>query len=218
MLALPGALCLVCSDRAVAVCCGDTQFIDIHRDITDSLKNDKKAWEWGIMGGLLFSTVEGDNTEEHTYIPDFNAGLYATTDIFPPLGFRLEFYYAGLGAGFAGVTDSKLHFNYLVLPALLTYQFAPDFTLGVGPYFGYLINARDHGDDYDEDITDLLARLDIGAKIGVYFQISPVVNLSVSFQRGFINTQSGERVSTLKQYNQCVMFTTSFNVTRIIDR
>jgi hypothetical protein len=166
------------------------------------------------MGGLLFSTVEGDNTEDHTYIPDFNLGLFTATEIFPPLGFRLELYYAGLGAGFAGVADSKLHFNYLVLPGLLTYEFRPGFTLALGPYFGFLLNARDRGDDYETNITDQISRLDIGAKIGVYYQISPVLNLSLSYQRGFMNTQSGERVSALKQYNQCVMFTTSINITR----
>ena len=120
--------------------------------------------------------------------------------------------------GLCGLGDSKLHFNYLVLPALLTYEFRPGMTFGLGPYFGYLINARDAGDDYEEDITELLSRLDIGVKTGVYFQVSPVLNLSVSFQRGFINTQSGERVSTLKQYNQSVMFTTSINLTRMLNR
>ncbi len=190
----------------------------IEKDTVDTPVGENNIWEYGLTAGLLFSTIEGDVSVEHSYVADFHAGVFAQTDIFPPLGFRMELYYAGLGSGFITVGDSKLHFNYIVLPAMFTYRFKPAVTLGLGPYLGYLISARDQGDDYDEDITDLLQRLDVGVKIGVYFDVSPVVNLAVAFQRGFINTQSGERTSTLKQYNQCVMFTTSFNVSRWLDR
>jgi hypothetical protein len=169
------------------------------------------------MGGLHFSTIEGDLSDQ-TYIPDFHAGVYTETDIFPPLGFRVELYYAGLGTGFASVADSRLKLNYLVLPGMFTYEFRPGITFLLGPYIGYLMKANDKGDDYKEDITESLARIDVGIKIGVYFQVSPVVNLGVAFHRGFINTQSGGRVSTLKQYNQAIIFTTSFNMTELIKR
>ncbi len=175
-----------------------------------------RTWEFGVMGGFLFSTIEGDLTEQHSYVGDFCAGVYGTVQMFPPLGLMIELYYAGLGTGFVSIGDSKLHLNYLVLPVLLTYEFRPKFTTGLGPYFGFLLNARDQGDDFEENITDLISGLDVGVKIGVYFQVSEVLNLGVSFNRGFINTQSGERVSTFKQYNQSVMFTTSVNLTKIL--
>lgn len=175
-----------------------------------------RPWEFGLMGGFLFSTIEGDLTDQHSYIGDFSAGAYGSVQIFPPLGLMIELYYAGLGTGFASIGDSKLHFNYLVLPVLFTYEFRPKFTTGLGPYFGILLNARDQGDDFEENITDLITGLDVGVKIGVFYQVSEVINLGVSFNRGFINTQSGERVSTFKQYNQSIMFTTSINLTRIL--
>lgn len=199
---------------------GDTAPGDLRYsgDTTDIPSTDQPNWEWGFTGGFLFSTVEGDGTDDHTYIPNFNFGVFTATEIFFPLGFRVELYYAGLGVGYASVADSKLRFNYLVLPGLFTYEFRPDFSLVLGPYFGYLLSAQDRGDDYKSDITDQIARLDIGVKIGVYYQVSPVLDLAVSFQRGFINTQSGERVSALKHYNQCVMFTTSMNISRMLNR
>jgi len=178
--------------------------------------NQTGPWQYGVLGGFLFSTIEGDLTEQHSYIGDFSAGVYGTVQMFPPLGLMIELYYAGLGTGFASIGDSKLHLNYLVLPVLLTYEFRPKFTTGLGPYFGFLLNARDQGDDFEENITDLISGLDVGVKIGVYFQVSEVLNLGVSFNRGFINTQSGDRVSTFKQYNQSIMFTTSVNLTKIL--
>ena len=176
----------------------------------------ERVWDFGLTGGLLFTTIEGDMTEDNTYTANFNIGVFAARDIFPPLGLRVELYYAGLGTGFASVSDSKLRFNYIVLPALFTYNFRPNFTLGLGPYLGFLVNARDRGDDYEADITDSVSGLDVGAKIGVYFDASQTVNLAVLFQRGFINTQDGERVSTLKRYNQCVMFTVSLNISSLL--
>ena len=190
---------------------------DSNADSTLIQEPKNAVWQWGFMGGLHFSTIEGDLSDQ-TYIPDFHAGVYGETDIFPPLGFRVELYYASLGTGFASVADSRLKLNYLVLPGMFTYEFRPGMSFLLGPYIGYLIKANDKGDDYKEDITESLARVDVGIKIGVYFQVSPVVNLGVAFHRGFINTQSGGRVSTLKQYNQAVMFTTSFKITELINR
>jgi len=173
-------------------------------------------WQYGIIGGILFSTIEGDLTDDHSYIGDFSVGIYGSIQIFPPLGLMIELYYAGLGTGFASIGDSKLHLNYLVLPVMFTYEFQPKLSLGLGPYLGYLINAKDQGDDFEEDITDLISSLDVGVKIALYFQIVEAVSLGVSFNRGFINTQNGERVSSFKQYNQSIMFTTSINLTKIL--
>ena len=58
--------------------------------------------------------------------------------------------------------------------------------------------------------------LDVGLKIGFHYRLSEVVGMGLYFTRGFINTQSGERVSQFKQYNQSVMFSTSINLTRIL--
>ena len=178
----------------------------------------ERPWEYGIIGGLLFSTIEGDLTEDHSYIPDFNAGVYGSFEIFYPLGLRMELYYVGLGTGFASIGDSKLHFNYLSVPVMFTYQFRPQFLLEVGPYIGILLNAQDQGDDFKEDITDLVNWLDVGVKVGIRYELSQMVDIGVYFTRGFINTQRGERVSQFKQYNQSVMFSTSINLSQIIKK
>lgn len=175
-------------------------------------------WEYGIAGGFQFSTIEGDITDGHSYIPGFHAGIYGAVEIFSPLGLMVELYYAGLGTGFASFSDSELHLNYLVLPVMFTYDFRPGFSLGIGPYFGFLLSASDKGDDFEEDITDLIAGLDVGVKLGIYYQLGKVVNLGVSFNRGFINTQSGGRNSSFKQYNQSILLTTAVNLSRLLDK
>lgn len=185
-------------------------------DSTITPINSTTDWKLGVMGGFLFSTIEGDQTEDHSYLANFSGGFYGSTMIFPPLGLTLELYYARMGTGFVSIADTKRHMNYLVLPILLDYEFRPGISLGVGPYFGFLLNAKDVGDDFTDDITDLLARLDVGVKIGVYFKISTKVGLGVTFNRGFINTQRGGRVGTFKHYNQAIMFTGSYRLAEII--
>lgn len=185
-------------------------------DSTELPLESAKYWEFGVIGGFLFSTIEGDLTEDHSYLANFSAGLYGTTSLFPPLGLVVELYYARMGTGFASIADSKRHLNYLVLPVMFSYEFNPGMSLGIGPYFGYLLSAQDQGDDFTEDITDLIARLDVGVKIGVYFQVSRAMELAVSFNRGFINTQRGGRTGTFKHYNQSIMFTTSLNLTELL--
>ena len=179
---------------------------------------ESSKWEYGIAGGFQFSTVAGDKTNSHSYIPGFHAGVFGAVEIFSPLGLMIELYYVGLGTGFASFSDSELHFNYLVLPVMFTYDFRPGFSMGIGPYFGFLLSASDKGDDFEEDISDLIAGLDIGVKLGFYYQISKVVNLGVSFNRGFINTQNGSRNSSFKQYNQSILLTTAINLSRILNK
>ena len=101
---------------------------------------------------------------------------------------------------------------------MFTYQFRPQFLLEVGPYIGVLLTAKDQGDDFKEDITDLVNWLDVGVKIGVRYELSQMVDIGAYFTRGFINTQRGERVSQFKQYNQSVMFTTSVNLSEILKK
>jgi len=183
-----------------------------------AVSSESGKWEFGIAGGFQFSTIEGDITDDYSYIPGFHAGVYGAMEIFFPLGLMVELYYAGLGTGFASFSDSELHLNYLVLPVMFTYDFRPGFKMGIGPYFGLLLSARDKGDDFEESITDLIAGLDVGVKLGLYYQLSNVINLGVSFNRGFINTQSGGRNSSFKQYNQSILFTTGVNLSRLLNR
>lgn len=184
----------------------ESRFLHV-RDSTGTGNSSTGIWNFGVLGGFLFSTIEGEFTENHSYIGNFSGGVYGSTGLFPPLDIRLELYYASIGTGFASVADSKRHLNYLILPILLDYQFKPAVSLGLGPYFGFLINAKDEGDDFTEDITDLIARLDVGVKIGVFFHVSKKLDLGVTFNRGFINTQRGGRAGTIKHYNQSIMFT-----------
>ena len=51
---------------------------------TVGIEASKRVWQFGLMGGLIFSTVEGDNTESHSYIAGLGAGGYATMEIFLP--------------------------------------------------------------------------------------------------------------------------------------
>lgn len=194
----------------------DTSIPPDTSDLSDIREPGK--WEYGIVGGLQFSTIEGDLTDDHSYIPGFHAGVYGTVEIFSPLGLMIELYFAGLGTGFASFSDSELHLNYLVLPVMFTYDFRPGFSMEIGPYFGFLLSARDKGDDFEEDISDLIAGLDVGVKLGIYYQLSKVVNLGVSFNRGFINTQSGGRNSSFKQFNQSILLTTAVNLSRILNK
>jgi len=190
-------------------------YYGIDEDST-GVNGEKPKWEFGVFGGLLFSKIGGDLTESHSYKPGFGAGFSGSVEIFHPLGLMVELYYAGLGTGFASIGDNKLNFNYLVLPIMFTHEFRPQLSFAVGPYFGYLAKAFEKGDDFEDDVTNLINRLDVGVKLGLYYQASRSVDLGISFKRGFINTQRGERVSSFKQYNLCLMFTTSVNLSRVL--
>ena len=127
-----------------------------------------------------------------------------------------QLYYAGFGASVdESSIDQKLKLGYLVLPILVVYAITSQFRVGLGPYFGFLLSAKDKADDFDEDVKDFVSGFDFGVKLSVMYQVSSYLAFSLSFNRGFANIQGS---GSFDQFNQAFMISACYNLAHLLNR
>lgn len=175
---------------------------------------DKEAFKFGVMLGFLISSYSGDRTDDFKYAGNLLLGIYAMVAITAQFTVMPQLYYAALGTKFDGF-DNRLATGYLMLPVLLYYTITSQFMVGLGPYLGLLLRARDKGPNSNEDVKDFVKGVDAGLKLAVMYQVSSYLTFSLSFSRGFVNIQDSDN---FKQFNQAFMATAFVNLTHLLNR
>lgn len=116
----------------------------------------------GLKGGILSARfAEQDNSQQAL---GFRVGGFLTYSIIREFGVGIEVNYARKGSKFDGV-DENVALNYVEIPLLAQYFFEGDGfrpKVMVGPYYGYLLNAKQG----DKELTNY-AEQDYGFLAGV---------------------------------------------------
>ena len=130
----------------------------------------------GIMGGVNFANVGGDDAPDDTSNrTGFQGGLFVGTDVSEQFGFRLEGLYVQKGAKAdietgGGPVETVLKLDYIEFPLLFVLHFKGGETLGfnlfAGPTFGFNINAQSEADGGESTDIDNISSFEFGAAIG----------------------------------------------------
>lgn len=91
-----------------------------------------------------------------------------------------ELLYSGMGFGYSG---SKVTFDYLSVPVLAKFTGASGFGIYAGPQIGFLLSAKDDGDDIKENIKST----DFSGVFGADYTLSNGINFAARYQLGFSN-------------------------------
>jgi len=175
---------------------------------------DKGALEVGAFLGVLFSTLTGDSSSDLKYIGNFMIGIYAMIAINSMFTLMPELYYTGKGTAPKDF-DQKLKLGYIMLPIVLLYTINSQFMAGLGPYFGFLISARDKGDGFNEDVKDMTNGFDFGMKISALYRATSFLTVSLAFSKGFSDLQSSGSSNSFNK-NQAFMLAVYYNLTHVI--
>ncbi|HAF29102.1 MAG TPA: hypothetical protein DCG75_08650 [Bacteroidales bacterium] len=167
--------------------------------------NVKKSPTIGLKGGVLLSTVTGDEAIDQ-FAKKISAQVGVTGAIYlhPMLSIRGELNYESKGGKFTN-HDMKMNLHYATLPIYVKFNFTrdPEIYIYGGGYAAYLFMANTKGtyeiiigDDYitesiNEDIKPNLNQFDAGYMFGVGIQgrYNRSIDLFLDFRytRGFIN-------------------------------
>jgi hypothetical protein len=79
----------------------------------------------GIIGGVDFSTLTGNNVSNAASRTGFMGGLFLGIRINPSVEVEPEVLYAMKGSDFSG-TDTTVALNYIEVPILVKYSFSPN--------------------------------------------------------------------------------------------
>lgn len=166
--------------------------------------NVRKSPTVGLKGGVLFSTVTGDEAiDQYAKKMGPQIGVTGAVYMHPMLSIRAELNYEAKGGKFAN-HDMKMNLNYATLPVYLKFNFTsdPEIYIYAGGYASYLITAKTKGtyeviigDDFisesiDEDILANMNNLDVGiiAGLGVQGRFNRYADifLDIRYTEGFI--------------------------------
>lgn len=137
--------------------------------------------KFGVKGGVNLSNVSGDVDQNKMKI-GFMVGGFANYAINDQLAIQPELMFAQAGCKYDVDGDPKLELNYIVLPVMVKYSFGA-INLQAGPQFGYLLSAKEDGDD----VKEFLKSIDLGLNIGAGYQIMENLGVEARYNLGLTN-------------------------------
>ncbi len=165
----------------------------------------------GVLAGGALSAIKGDLTEAHRFRGDVIAGVYVDYQISQYVTSKFQLYYIGMGTAFSdNLLNSSLRFGYLVLPALIGVKVRDDINLFIGPYGGYLLRAIDHTDNFESDISDLIADFDFGFKVALEYHLNSKWSILLGYHHGLHDISDNQAPRTFNQYNRAFSLSLSY--------
>lgn len=149
----------------------------------------------GVKGGVNFSTLYTENSDNSKMLTGFNVGLFAKLPVTKNIALQPEFYYTTKGSEvtynnlFANGT-ARFNVNYLEVPLLLMMNITQNFNVHVGPYAGYMVSGKATNKsnvtlfDYENVLnTSDYNRFDAGLAAGVGIDVG-ALNLGARYSYG----------------------------------
>lgn len=140
---------------------------------------------FGIKGGLNLTTFAGGNYNDAKSLVGFQVGGFAEIKIIERLAIQPEVLFSTQGAkfdgGFDGDFDAKL--NYINIPVLAKFYITKQFTVEAGPQIGFLVSAKQDGDD----AKDFYKSTDFGFNFGAGYNFTDNLSVGLRYTVGLSN-------------------------------
>lgn len=143
---------------------------------------------FGLKGGLNFTMIAGDDTEEFDGRMAFHAGVVAEFQISEKFSFQPELLYSSQGDKMTSEgMDVDFKLDYLNIPLLAKYYVAEGFSLEAGPQFGFLLSSKVEAGGVSIDIKDMMKGIDFGVDFGVGYKLENGLNFAARYNLGLSN-------------------------------
>jgi hypothetical protein len=140
---------------------------------------------FGIKGGLNLTTFAGGNYWDAKSLVGFQLGGFAEIKVIDRLSIQPEVLFSTQGAkidgGSFGDFDYKL--NYINVPVLAKFYITKQFTVEGGPQLGFLVSAKQEGDD----VKDNFKSVDTGFNFGAGYNFTDNVSVNLRYTVGLSN-------------------------------
>lgn len=140
---------------------------------------------FGVKAGLNVSNFTGYQ-EDVKSLNGFHIGGFTELKVAKKFAIQPEFLFSTQGTtieGFNGNSNSSIKLNYLNIPVLGKYYITDAFTVEAGPQIGFLLSAKNKG----EDDHDYYKTLDFGLNVGCGYEFTDNISLGVRYTFGLTN-------------------------------
>ncbi|PZX92907.1 PorT family protein [Flavobacterium aquariorum] len=135
--------------------------------------------KFGVKAALNVATLTGD-VEDASSLVGFQVGGFAEIKVSEKFAVQPELMFSTQGASFDGF-DSKL--NYLNIPVMAKFYVAKSFSLEAGPQIGFLLSAKEDG----EDFKDFASSTDFGLNLGAGYDFTENLSAGLRYNIGLSN-------------------------------
>jgi hypothetical protein len=150
--------------------------------------------EFGIKGGLNFSSLKGDGIKDGDTRTSFHLGGLAHFHINKMWAIQPELMYSAQGASYSNGQTVKL--NYFNLPVLGQYMFGDGFRLETGPQFGFNVNSKSDFDGVETDVNDNYKGFGLSWAFGIGYLTKGGLGFDARYNAGL--TDISENNSNIK--------------------
>jgi hypothetical protein len=189
-------------DNLSAINSSEIKGLTLHNETVSIVQ--EKDMKFGVIGGLVYSTLYGDEADSFDNRTSFHLGVMAERSISEDFGIHGELLYAGMGSGFkeegfeifeagtrrggGGDITGTIKLDYILLLIAAQYTIADGLSLQAGPQVGVLLSAKDEfefdGITEEEDVKDQTKGLDVGVSGGVGYEFDMGLYLQARYYLG----------------------------------
>jgi hypothetical protein len=167
-----------------------------------------------LRGGLNFSSIGGENSEDAKIKPGFHLGIFGSMPITKTYSLKSGLSFSLKGA--RTTTDSQItnyNLHYLDIPILARKNILPYVNLIAGPQISYLLGSRtrikDNGQILIEGSTEGLYRLDLGIHLGADYDMQNQLSVGLGFDWGLLSL---DKEGNSKTYNRVFKLTLAYQL------
>lgn len=144
-----------------------------------------QSTRFGVKAGLNVSNFTGYQEDIKSLI-GFHVGGFAEIKVAQKFAIQPEFLFSTQGTtveGYDGNSNTNIKLNYLNIPVLAKYFITNAFNVEAGPQVGFLLSAKNQG----EDIHDLYKTLDFGLNLGCAYNFTENISAGLRYTIGLTN-------------------------------
>lgn len=182
-----------------------------------------QSLDYGVKGGMNFSTLRGSDIEDAEGKIGFHIGAFGKYQISEKFYLQAEVLYSQSGAKGSekenGVNyENSFNFSYINVPIMAKYYFTEGFSAEAGPYFGFLVSSKMKEEanvdgvkvKAETDIKKYTEGLDFGLGFGIAYDLKNGLNFGVRYNLGLSDVlKLGESTGSgiMKKYDAKNSFT-----------
>jgi opacity protein-like surface antigen len=135
--------------------------------------------KFGAKVALNVATLTGD-VEDQSSLVGFQVGGFAEFKISEKFAVQPELMYSAQGAAF---DDGDITLGYINIPVMAKYYVAKSFSLEAGPQIGFLLSAKDDGEDFKDETSSI----DFGLNFGAGYDFTENLSAGLRYNLGLSN-------------------------------
>lgn len=140
--------------------------------------------EFGAKLAINYANLYGDYDGDDSGVTSLiNFGVMAEIPINKKFSFQPEIMYSMQGFSTGNGNDDLVNLNYLNVPLMGKYYVTKGFSIEAGPQIGFLLSAKNDGND----VKNNFKTLDFGVNFGLGYKLKNGLNFGARYNLGIAN-------------------------------